>query len=90
MSRSGITEDNIEAFRTAYSACTGDVFVFEGREVLKRYAYYVIQYWDDPEGSSELGQALGAVSKNPQGFDLLRTRTMPYQQERGEDKEEPN
>jgi hypothetical protein len=90
MSRSGITEDNIEAFRTAYSACTGDVFVFEGREVLKRYAYYVIQYWDDPEGASGLGLALGAVSKNPVAFDLFRTRTMPYQPEQGEDEDEPN
>ena len=75
MSHSGITEENIEAFRAAYAACTGEVFVFEGREVLKRYAYYVIQYWDDPEGSSELGQALGAVSRETAGFDLLRTRT---------------
>ncbi|MCP4242371.1 MAG: hypothetical protein GY772_17590 [bacterium] len=78
---SGITEANIEAFRAAYAACTGEVFFFEGREVLKRYAYYVIRYWDDPEGSSQLGRALGAVSRDAAAFALLRTRTPPWNEE---------
>ena len=38
--------ENIEAFRAAYNACEGETFMFEGKETLKAYAKYVLQYWD--------------------------------------------
>lgn len=41
-----INRDNIEDFRKAYQACEGDTFIFEGQEVDKRFAMYVLQYWD--------------------------------------------
>lgn len=61
----GVTEENIGAFRAAYAACTGDVFVFEGREVLKRYAYYVIEFWDDPEMSAVCAYPATFASRMP-------------------------
>lgn len=46
MSQRGIDKNNIEAFRTAYKACDGETFMFEGQEILKQYAKYAIEYWD--------------------------------------------
>jgi hypothetical protein len=46
MSQRGIDKGNIEAFRTAYEACEGETFMFEGQEILKQYAKYAIEYWD--------------------------------------------
>jgi hypothetical protein len=39
------TPGKLARFKRAYEACPeGGVFIFEGREVLKAYAKYVIEY----------------------------------------------
>ena len=40
---------NLDAFRQAYHECEGDTFMFEGREMDKRYAMYALQYWDSEQ-----------------------------------------
>jgi hypothetical protein len=40
---------NLGAFRQAYHECEGDTFMFEGREMDKRYAMYALQYWDSEQ-----------------------------------------
>ena len=50
-----INKDNIAAFRAAYDTCEGDdqaVFIFEGHEVLKGYAKYLLEYWDMVHGGA--------------------------------------
>tara|TARA_Y100000593_G_scaffold92752_2_gene185362 strand:- start:16 stop:225 length:210 start_codon:yes stop_codon:yes gene_type:complete len=41
-----ITLENLDAFRAAYESCKGEVFIFEGQEVLKAYAKYLLMFFD--------------------------------------------
>ena len=43
-----MSPENIKIFKRKYKSCKdGGTFFFEGREVLKDYAKYIIEYLDD-------------------------------------------
>jgi hypothetical protein len=40
------TPERLKKFKKACESCNGDVFVFEGKQFLKSYAMYLIEYLD--------------------------------------------
>lgn len=44
-----LTPDDVAALKQAYTGCEGETFEFKGREMLKAYAKYLIQYLDSGE-----------------------------------------
>jgi hypothetical protein len=39
-----VTPENLDGFKAAYEACKGESFFWQGQEILKAYAKWVIYY----------------------------------------------